>query len=621
MTAAELIVRLRATGADSVTRAVADVQRGLHAAGDAAEKARERMRAFTSQMELIRAVSSRLLGGVGVLTGAFGLLNGALGALTGNAAFQAAVKFDSLARGLATVSTNAGDLRAQLGSLQQVAELPGLDFEQAVQGALRLENVGLSASLAQRALAGFGNAVASAGGGADALDGITTALTQIIGKGQVFAEELQQIAERAPVIRRVLVDAFGTADTQAIQALGVGPEQFIARVVAQLEKLPRVSGGVANDLENFRDRVQRALLPLGQGLIEGLRAVTPFVNGVLDAFTARMQELGAVIAAVAKSGLVERFLTPLLDGLNLLNGADFVTGLVNGIATVSAAVLNLPTVFGQARAYAVDLFQTLGSNVKAFGGFIVDVFKAAGANVVQLFQRIGQAISTTFDNLQGLIGNKFRDIGEKVLPLLRTLQSAGKNSLLGLDTSALDGVVNGLTALSALPRFQPRALPDLFQVSTAFPTLAGSGVRPLPNLPDFAPLAGRDEIAAAIFANLKPLDLLPDGLTFGGRQGGQRQTLEPVLNQIADNTRKVAINTDPTSLRRAALGGGVLAQLGVTPAELFGGPVASGARPPSGGTGRVDRAMRDLIDALRLESQRDVIARVSRAAGAGFNPR
>jgi tape measure domain-containing protein len=146
-------------------------------------------------------------------------------------AFQAAVDYDSLVRGLSTVATAADPVTAQLARLREVAKAPGLGFKEAIQGSIRLQAAGLSARLAERSLSAFGNAIASVGGGKAELDGVTLALSQIASKGKLSAEEINQLAERVPQIRQAMNRAFGTTDTQAIEKMGLTAEDAIGRIV------------------------------------------------------------------------------------------------------------------------------------------------------------------------------------------------------------------------------------------------------------------------------------------------------------------------------------------------------------------------------------------------------
>ena len=114
--------------------------------------------------------------------------------------------------------TGSASLAAEeLKKLEKTAELPGLGFEQAVQGSINLQAASFSADEARQTLEGFGNALATVGGGKADLDGVVRALTQIAAKGKVTAQEINQLAERLPQIREIMKEAFGTSNTEELQ--------------------------------------------------------------------------------------------------------------------------------------------------------------------------------------------------------------------------------------------------------------------------------------------------------------------------------------------------------------------------------------------------------------------
>src|SRR3982751_5224724 len=196
----------------------------------------------------------------------------------GAASVSAAGQMDSLIRGLTAVSTSGGDVEKQLTRLREVAKLPGLGFEEAVRGSINLQAAGFSAVEAENALRGFGNALATVGKGKADLNGVILALGQISSKGQVFAQEINQLAERVPQIRKIMEAAFGTADTKVLQKAGIGATEFVNKVTAELLKLPQVTSGIQNVFENFSDNLNQSLSAIGKNLL-------PVVSRVVDSLS------------------------------------------------------------------------------------------------------------------------------------------------------------------------------------------------------------------------------------------------------------------------------------------------------------------------------------------------
>ena len=88
----------------------------------------------------------------------------------GKSLITTAANMEALRKGLDSVATAADPTSKQLERLKEVAKLPGLGFEEAIQGSVRLQSAGFSANLAERSLKAFGNALATVGRGKAELD-------------------------------------------------------------------------------------------------------------------------------------------------------------------------------------------------------------------------------------------------------------------------------------------------------------------------------------------------------------------------------------------------------------------------------------------------------------------
>ena len=248
-------------------------------------------------------------------------------AALGVAVVKTAADMEALKAGLGAVTKESGSLETQLARLKEVAKLPGLGLKEAIQGSTALQAAGFSAQLAERSLKAFGNALATVGKGKAELDGVTLALSQIASKGKISAEEINQLAERVPQIRVAMKDAFGTADTEVLQKAGIGAEEFVTKVVAQLEKLKQVSGGTKNSFENLGDAVTQAAERVGQKLLPSVNQVLPEVEKLVtaaadgvDAFLALPGPIKEVALAVGALTLAAGPVATLLGNLGKLGG-------------------------------------------------------------------------------------------------------------------------------------------------------------------------------------------------------------------------------------------------------------------------------------------------------------
>mgnify|MGYP000435112210 CR=1 FL=1 len=190
--------------------------------------------------------------------------------LAGRQAVIAYGEFDALKRGLTTVTGSAQATAQRIQELAIVAKNPGIGLREAIQADVRLRAVGISAETSKRALLAFGNAIAIAGGGKEQLDSVIYQLTQMSAKAKVLSQDFQPIIEAVPAVATAAKNLFGTVDTEVIQekmkAMGINSTQFINMLITELEKLPNVTGGFKNALENLDDAFDQTLVRFGEAI-------------------------------------------------------------------------------------------------------------------------------------------------------------------------------------------------------------------------------------------------------------------------------------------------------------------------------------------------------------------
>lgn len=283
----------------------------------------------------------------------------------GGAAIVAAGEFEQLRLGLEATMAGAGysiqQAREELQKLREVAKAPGIDFEQAVKGSLRLQAVGLSADQAREVIAQFANGVAAAGGTAENLNSVTTQISQIIGKGKILNEDLKILKENMPSVSRALVSAFGTADAEGLRDLNISAEQLVLRLTEELSKAPRVVGGISNSIVNAQVAIKEAASRIGDSLnaafnvTGGIDRFADFVSGIADSFANASPEvqrlvfaLGAFAIALGPGILLGRQLavTYINTTVELAKFARFLNAeLARSLAGGVTGIRNLITAF------------------------------------------------------------------------------------------------------------------------------------------------------------------------------------------------------------------------------------------------------------------------------------
>lgn len=256
------------------------------------------------------------------LAGAFVGLAVASTALITNMIKQGA-RLQDLERGV-TGALTPGDISKGIGfgTIRQLANQPGINLEQAAGGFTKLRGVGIDSAYAIRIIDTFSNHLVRAGKSAEDLDGVLTAITQIIGKGNVQAEEINQIAERFPGVRQFITKRYGTGK----DLTGIDSQSFITNLVEDLRKgmapIPRT---ISDTLSSMSDSFFLLVGKIGQGIAGPLM-------GVFD-------QLNSWVSKLVDSGELEKLGNSL--GVKLVPSVD---SLAWAAATAGAALMEIPSI-------------------------------------------------------------------------------------------------------------------------------------------------------------------------------------------------------------------------------------------------------------------------------------
>lgn len=269
-------------------------------------------------------------------------------AFLAKSASDAYAEFDALRRALATVEPTSQALASKLKELREVAKMPGIGFQEAIQGEVRLRSVGISAALSIKILKEFANAVAMTGGGKAQLNEITIQLGQMAAKGKVLAQDLRPIIEAAPAVATALKNMFGTVSSEAIseqlEKTGKSSTDMITMLLTEMEKSPRVTGGWKNSLENLSDtlfvakaeifEVADKVFDLGEKIATVSSSVESFVEGFKNLPEPVQKVILGMTALVAILG-------PASYGLGLLANGITMAVTAAGLATLGVGALVL----------------------------------------------------------------------------------------------------------------------------------------------------------------------------------------------------------------------------------------------------------------------------------------
>ena len=345
------------------------------------------------------------------------------------AAVDSYKSFETNISALAIYNTSIQSTAAQLQRLRILALQPGLSLDQVLKGVTYLEAAGFSAQVSERAIKLFGNALALAGKGAEDLAGVQLALGQIKSKGVISAEEINQIAERVPQVRKAIADAFGTANTQELQKRNIPATEFITKILKQLEKLPKAPKTFESVLKNMADAFKYAAIIIGRGFADilnqgnGFKLLGQFFNNLKELAL----EVSSVLSGFAKTEAFKELQKNLNNTLVIFHslipgmtrsfaiGLSFLISFTNDLLKIGNSVYNF---FGQLFHEPVKLWE---KELKSFIDFLnfafVDPWRILFNTIELGFARLKKLTTApgTQANLEAQNREKYLEFQDKYL--------------------------------------------------------------------------------------------------------------------------------------------------------------------------------------------------------------
>jgi len=445
-------------------------------------------------------------------------------ALVGGAALKTYGEIDQLKKGLDSYKLSFSDVKT-------TAKLPGLGLEEVAQSEIKFASVKYNAGLAVKAVKEFGNALIASGKGKAELDGISNAFAQIKGKPSIMAQEVNQIAERLPMIRDLMQQAFGTSNTEVLQKQNIGAEAFLTKIVAQLEKLPRVAGGFKVGMENIADSLKVGAYEVTNiadklfNLTGIANAVSDYIDSAVTAFQGLSPEIQKTIFVVG--GLVA-VAGPLITAFGFIV-STVVPAFITGIGTLFSPILAIAAVVAVVAANIIKYWDNIKNTLVNSGVWsgVAEVFKAGLQYIgdivgvfISLFTADWEGLWENMKNIMKRVWNGIVEVFTFPLKTILQLQQSVFSSL-GFDKLANGfgyalGVVNQLT--NKIKADIPESTNNLKKLADAFNGLTGGktttgGVtvdnsKALKDLEKQREILGKLNINTMVSADVKGIDKL-----------------------------------------------------------------------------------------------------------------
>lgn len=249
---------------------------------------------------------------------------------------SAATKMDSMNKSLLSIEKSQNKVNERMAQFKEIAKDPGLGLKQMTDGYIRLVNASVKADTSIKLMRELGNAIALVGGGAEQLDRVTYQFAQMSSKGKVMAEDLMVISDSLPQIRKLMQEAFGTADTEKLQKMGVNAETFISKITEQMGHLERAQTGAKNAQDNFNDAMFQFKASLGEAVLPAMTSVITKLTEMAEKFTALPDGIQKVIGTGVIGGTGLLGITVALKSI-----IEIVPKVIEGLKAISTSSLFL----------------------------------------------------------------------------------------------------------------------------------------------------------------------------------------------------------------------------------------------------------------------------------------
>jgi tape measure domain-containing protein len=406
-----------------------------------------------------RSFGSRFTSGAkGVLSGLGGVLKtGLIGATIGIGAglaglttfgLKSAASLEQTQISFNSLTGSVAKGQAQFKALQQFAAATPFEFTDLTTSAGRFDAMASAIGKTQDQLVPFlttiGNVVSVTGGGAQNLDSVSLALSQITSRGKLTLDNINQLSNALPGFSGVAALAAVRGETQAkvmdeISAGTINASDGVNQLLKGMAQFPGAAGAMEKQsltllgvFSTFKDTIGQALSGAFQGVIpqikDALTQVTPVIG---QAVSVLAPAIGGVLASVLPlvgqlvAGLTP-ILTPLLNALGpalaALGPAIAPLGSALGIIAGALAPI-LPVV----SSLIVALVQGLSPILVAFG----PVLRALVSGVAQVITpllpvivQLGQILADVLAPVLGVVADLFTQLGPPLADIIKALAAA-----------------------------------------------------------------------------------------------------------------------------------------------------------------------------------------------------
>lgn len=457
----------------------------------------------------------------------------------GGAALKTYSDIEALQKGLISVMGSSAAASAEFIKLKEVAKLPGLGLEEAVQGSVNLQAAGFSADEARASLLAFGNTLATVGKGKAELSLVTLALTQLNNKTSGYGQDLRQLTEQLPQLRGALKAAFGTSVSEDVAKLGYTGKQVVQILTSEFAKLPQVTGGLKNSFENLTDATKISFARIGESLNKAFN-----IEKVIEKVAASIDKMSVAFSELSPTA--QRTIFAIAGLAAALGPVLFIIGSVQtNIGAAIGLISKLTSSVGAASLKMVLALGPVGASILAIGAALtagIVIYNNYSNNAVTAYENEKAALeklllAASSSNISNEVRKKlYAEIQQKYPDYLKNIN---------LEKEGVDGLVkvldnynakNTLAGAKETLRLQEsiKLQKEKEEILLAIAKVAKNNDGAIPNFFRDASIKSYNKDLAAVEEKIKKISL-----AFGKTNRGSAAGLSEIFNKKTVETTEI----------------------------------------------------------------------------------
>lgn len=381
-----------------------------------------------------------------------------------------------------TLLGSAEKAQMMISDLQKFAANTPFEFPDLQKSAKLMLAMGFSAEKVLPNLRAIGDAVAAVGGGADVLDGVTLALGQMLTKGKVSAEEMNQLAERGIPAWDLMAQKMGKSKAELMNMAEQGKlmsdvalpaliDAMGTKFAGAMDKQSKTFSGMMSTIkDNMNILMGEIMEPVFNRIKELLPGVIDFVNQLSTTFQnagwkgvfEQILPKDVADTLVSYMNTVKDVFERNKDSINtaLTSMKEIVGAVFEVVKTILMNFIEFATYAwknwgDQFIGITKGTFQIIAGAVKGAADIIIGLIQWLKGVFTGDFQAMNEGGQRIWDGLWNGVISILKGAGTVIINTLDALFPGIKNWFLNLATDAIEwgkdiirGIGNGILAMA-----------------------------------------------------------------------------------------------------------------------------------------------------------------------------